>query len=361
MLKTSLTRCRAIIVLATALACASVSAQQRSWNDIVQAAEREGNVVFYSSLVPATLEPLINAFQQKYPKIKVQNVRNIEAVLIPKIQQEQASSAAGADLVSVNIFDFYDDEIKSDQLVRPVGPNAAKYTGDAMHKGLAPIISGFPMGFAYNSDLVKEPPRSYEDFLKPEFKGALGTINASASPAVTFWYDFLRKSMPGYWEKLAAQNPKLYPSTIPMTQAVASGEIKADLRQSRRCQDPAGSRRAREVRHAHHSAGVWIDLSTRDSQEREESQCGPGLRGFPDVRRGTDVPQRQRHGHQPDRRRARFVDGRAAVQFLWSRLYARKDQGDRGRVGSRVQALVCAFRPAPWRLRGKPETRDSRY
>jgi iron(III) transport system substrate-binding protein len=218
-----------IVFALTLIACAGASAQQRSWNDIVQAAEREGNVVFYSSLVPATLEPLINDFQKKYPKIKVQNVRNIEAVLIPKIQQEQSASAAGADLVSVNIFDFYDDEIKDNQLVKPLGPNAAKYTGDAMHKGFAPLISGFPMGFAYNSDLVKEPPKSYEDFLKPEFKGALGTINASASPAVTFWYDFLRKSMPGYWEKLAAQNPKLYPSTIPMTQAVASGEIKATI------------------------------------------------------------------------------------------------------------------------------------
>ena len=225
----SVVRKAIVPLLLAAIGCSAANAQQRSWNDVVQAAEREGSVVFYSSLVPATLEPLINAFQQKYPKIKVQSVRNIEAVLIPKIQQEESTSAAGADLVSVNIFDFYDDQIKANELVKPIGPNAAKYTGDAMHKGLAPVISGFPMGFAYNSDLVKDPPRTYEDFLRPEFKGAIGTINASASPAVTFWYDFLRKSMPGYWEKLAAQNPKFYPSTIPMTQAVASGEIKATI------------------------------------------------------------------------------------------------------------------------------------
>lgn len=200
-----------------------------NWKDIVAAADREGTVVFYSSLVPATLEPLINAFQAKYPKIQVQNVRNIEAVLIPKIQQEQSVNAAGADLVSVNILDFYDDQAAKGQLLPAVGPNVAKYPADSMHKGIAPIISGFPMGFAYNSDLVKEPPKSYADFLRPEFKGSIGTILARASPAVTFWYDWLRKTNPEYWEKLAKQDPKLFPSTIPMTQAVAAGEIKATI------------------------------------------------------------------------------------------------------------------------------------
>ena len=213
-------------VLST-LACGQGSPS--NWSDIVAAAEREGTVVFYSSLVPATLEPLIKAFETKYPKIRVQNVRNVEAVLIPKIQQEQEVNAPGADLVSVNILDFYDEQAAKKLLVQPVGPNVAKYPADALHKGIAPIISGFPMGFAYNSDLVKEPPKTYADFLRPEFKNSIGTILAGASPAVTFWYDWLRKTNPGYWEALAKQEPKLYPSTIPMTQAIAAGEIKATI------------------------------------------------------------------------------------------------------------------------------------
>jgi iron(III) transport system substrate-binding protein len=202
---------------------------QAAWQDTAAAADKEGVVVFYSSLVPATLEPLIAAFGKKYPNIKVQNVRNIEGVLIPKVEQEESVGAEGADLVSVNILDFYDEQAAKGQLVAPTGPEASKYTGDSLHKGIAPIVSGFPMGFAYNSEAVKDVPRTYEDFLRPEFKGALGIITANASPAVTFWYDWLRKTIPGYWEALAAQEPKFYPSTIPMTQAVASGEIKATI------------------------------------------------------------------------------------------------------------------------------------
>jgi iron(III) transport system substrate-binding protein len=224
---------RAIVVSLVGLCAVAYGGRQGfaapAWQDTVAAAEKEGSVVFYSSLVPATLEPLIAAFEKKYPNIKVQNVRNIEAVIIPKIEQEEAVGASGADLVSVNILDFYDDQAAKGQLVLPSGPEASKYTGENLHKGIAPIVSGFPMGFAYNSDAVKEVPHSYEDFLRPEYKGAVGAIIASASPAVTFWYDWLRKTVPGYWEKLAAQEPRLYPSTIPMSQAVASGEIKAAI------------------------------------------------------------------------------------------------------------------------------------
>lgn len=219
-----------LLALTTAFGvCASAHAQQKSWNEVVQAAEAEGNVIIYSSLIPGVVENLVKAFQQKHPKIKVQSVRNVESVLIPKIQQEQSTSAAGADLVALNLHDFIDEQQKGGQLVKPIGPSVSLYPANAIFRGVAPVITNYPMGLAYNSDLVKNPPRTYEDFLRPEFKGAVGVINAAASPSIPFWYDTLRKTMPGYWEKLAAQGVKLYPSTIPITQAVASGEVKVTI------------------------------------------------------------------------------------------------------------------------------------
>lgn len=217
-----------VIALAAAVfASSTVHAQQQSsWDDIVKAAKREGNVTLYSSLVPAALDRLIDGFQKTYPEIKVQNVRITDGVMIARIQQEQATSAAGADLASSNVFDFYEDQLKGDKLVKPVGPNVAKYTGDALPYGLAPVVTSYPMGFAYNTDLVKDPPRVYEDFLKPEYKNAVGTSEAGVSAAVAFWYDSLRKAIPGYWEKLAAQNPALFASSVTTTQAIASGELK---------------------------------------------------------------------------------------------------------------------------------------
>jgi iron(III) transport system substrate-binding protein len=72
---------------------------------------------------------------------------------------------------------------------------------------------------------VANPPRNYADLLRPEFKGQLG-LSELASVAVVAWYDWIEKNQgAGYLARLRAQNPKLYVGTVPIGQAVASGEI----------------------------------------------------------------------------------------------------------------------------------------
>lgn len=213
-------------VAAVLLTGTTAHAQQKSWDDVVKAAKQEGNVVLYSSLVPAALERLIDSFQKKYPEIKVQNVRTNDAVLVARVQQEQSTKAAGGDVASSNGYDFYEDQIKVNNLVKPIGPSIEKYKGDGMPWGLAPVITAYPMGFGYNTDLVKDAPTKFEDFLKPEYKNAVGIIDVTAASSVAFYYDSLRKQIPGWLEKFATQNPILHASSIPTTQAIASGEIK---------------------------------------------------------------------------------------------------------------------------------------
>jgi iron(III) transport system substrate-binding protein len=67
--------------------------------------------------------------------------------------------------------------------------------------------------------------KNYQDLLNPAFKGRIGTRQDMTAFLAAFldWQeqafgvDFMRK--------FGAQKPKYYPSVVPMTQAVASGEI----------------------------------------------------------------------------------------------------------------------------------------
>src|SRR5205823_5645496 len=58
------------------------------------------------------------------------------------------------------------------------------------------------------------------------FSGKIGVPDPRVSPSFMDWYLWAQaKYGPSILTKLAAQNPKIYTSTLPMTQAVASGEI----------------------------------------------------------------------------------------------------------------------------------------
>ena len=199
------------------------------WQQTVDAANREGTVVMYAAKTPIVLQRVTDGFRKLYPKITLQVVRDIEGVLIPKIEQEQKIRAPGADVYVGSTYDFFDDQIAAGTLAKPRGPNATLFPPASFYRGFSPPMQILPMGIAYNTDMVKTPPTTLEDLLRPEFKDSLGTINSNASSAVTAWYDDLRKQDPDFWTKLAAQQPRFFPSTIPMTQAVASGEISATI------------------------------------------------------------------------------------------------------------------------------------
>jgi iron(III) transport system substrate-binding protein len=226
--------CVAIFTLPVACGGASPTTQTSSdtagWAATVAAANKEGAVVFYSSITPEQSQALIDAFHKKYPQIQVQLVRNAESVLIPKIQQEQAAGAPGADVFIESTYDIPAAEKAAGYLAKPTGPDVDAYPAKSFFIPEAPIIFAQPFVLPYNSDLVKNPPKDYSDFLKPEFKGKIGTLRSNASAAIAAWYDFLRINYGSdYWTKLAAQKPQFFASAIPMTQSVASGEIEAAL------------------------------------------------------------------------------------------------------------------------------------
>jgi iron(III) transport system substrate-binding protein len=197
------------------------------WKSTTDAANKEASVVVYASLFPDVVEEVSKAFKRAYPNITLQISRAPDGAVGLKVRQERSMSANGADIFIVTTYDVFDEEIEAGRLVGPKGPNAKNFVEQGMYRDLAPILSSMPIGITYNTELVKMAPTSYVDLFRPEYRGLLGIQSADTGANVVAWYDYLRQRYPGYWEKLRDQQPKYYQSSVPLVQAVSSGEIAA--------------------------------------------------------------------------------------------------------------------------------------
>ena len=106
-------------------------------------------------------------------------------------------------------------------------PNAADYRPDAM---VSPKLwPGATLGWAiaYNTQLVKNPPKTWMDLTKPEYKGKqIGQV-VGPSGGTTWTRIMFERQVLGedYWKKQADLGIALYPSGAPTSDSLVRGEI----------------------------------------------------------------------------------------------------------------------------------------
>jgi len=214
-----------------ALASAHVFAQaspapmSADWEKVVAAAKKEGHVVVYSALDATVNKRIKEDFEKANPGIEMVYETNPSGVLLSKMGQERSAGADGADVPVFTEAGWVLDRLKEGAIKPPIGPNAAMWPAEYKFENTLPVIAFEAIGMAYNYNLVKTPPTSYADLLKPEFKDKLATIEI-ASTAVVAFYDWLEKTQGSdFLPKLAAQHPKLYVSGAQAAQMLGSGEL----------------------------------------------------------------------------------------------------------------------------------------
>jgi iron(III) transport system substrate-binding protein len=83
------------------------------------------------------------------------------------------------------------------------------------------------LGIGWNTNLYPKKITDLPSVLDASLKGGkLGVVQPTA-PSLVDWYLWVESRYGGkaFLQKLAAQKPKIYTSSLPMTQAVAAGEI----------------------------------------------------------------------------------------------------------------------------------------
>lgn len=209
------------------LAGTTPAAAQAAFGDdaLVAAAKKEGRLVYYTANFAEVEIEVIRAFNKRFPEIKVEMVRAPGGQLITRIKTEAAAGKLTADVINhsdrglmLELADLFQDYTP---------PNAADYRDDA--KVSPKLWPGVTLGWciAYNSALIKTPPKTWMDLTKEEYGNRQMGQVAAPSGGTTWTRSMFERQVLGedYWARQAKLNPILYPSGAPMSDAMVRGEI----------------------------------------------------------------------------------------------------------------------------------------
>src|SRR5216684_3853513 len=214
-----------IAVLGAALIATPVLAQEFGSPELIAAAKKEGRLVLYTANFAEIEQEVINAFNKIFPEIKVEMVRAPGGQLITRVKTEAAANRLTADIVDHSDRALMKDLVDLFQDYAP--PNAADYREDVrISPKLWPRLTT-AWSIAYNTELVKNPPKTWMDLTKPEYgNGQIGQV-IGPSGGTTWTRIMFERQVLGedYWAKQAKTNPALFPSGAPMSDAMVRGEI----------------------------------------------------------------------------------------------------------------------------------------
>ncbi len=197
------------------------------WRALIAKAKQEGSVTIYSVENPATLANAAAAFKQLYG-ITVTVNRQVDNTLVAQINAEQSTGKAVADIWVASSKPYIYGAIRNGWVVDAVGPSffSKKFNRKTYMFGKAWINGEAVLGEAWNSQAYKGSISGIPDFTTSAFSGKIGVPDPRVSTSFMDWYLWAQgKYGKNILQRLAAQNPKIYTSTLPMTQAVAAGEI----------------------------------------------------------------------------------------------------------------------------------------
>lgn len=201
-----------------------------AWEELVSAAQGEGEVTIYSSTSNKVLEELARRFDHAYG-ITVHLVRDNDNILHQKLDAEARTNTPTADVVAQYTPAWNDERSVEGYFVPPTGPafrDGDYPAGELVSAGGSFVPSAAVMTFGWNTDLYPDKLTSYADLLDPALSdGKIGVVGP-VSGAITDYYGYLDKNYGSdFVTNLAAQRPRIYPSAQAIQQALLSGEIVA--------------------------------------------------------------------------------------------------------------------------------------
>ncbi len=197
--------------------------------ELIAAAQKEGKVVYYTSIDLPLAEKIAKAFEAKYSGISVRVERTGAERLFQRIAQEYTSNIHAVDVV--NSSDASQLIVwKRDGWLAPFVPEDVAKHYPVEHKDQDGTYASFRVGLciiAYNTGLVKaeEAPKSFADLLDPRWKNKIVKAHPAYSGTIlTATYQMARDLGWDYFEKLAKQNVLQVQSSADPPKKLALGE-----------------------------------------------------------------------------------------------------------------------------------------
>ena len=215
-----------LIVLALCLAVSAIEA--RAQDPRLEAARKEGKVVWYTSLALTSSEKVAKLFETAYPGVKVEVHRTGSQRILQRMMQELQAGIKNVDVVHTSDAGHY-VLLKEKKLLMRYTPAGVDAFGagfkdkDGYHYGLRATVNVI----AYNTKAISpaEAPRTWKDLLDPKWRGRLVTAHPGYSGVIaTHVLALVHLHGWDYFKALAQNKPMLVQSAVDPSGVVASGE-----------------------------------------------------------------------------------------------------------------------------------------
>lgn len=220
---------RRLFAITIALSWAAVFADLASAQDArVEAAKKEGKIVWYTSLALTSSEKVAKLFEASYPGIKVEVHRTGSQRILQRVMQELQANIKNADVVHTSDAGHFVLLKEKKLLMKYTPAGVEKFPPgfkdkDGYYFGLRATVNVI----AYNSKIIPagEAPRTWKDLLDPKWKGKMVTAHPGYSGIIAT-HVLALANLYGwdYFRQLAQNRLMLVQSAVDPSGVVTSGE-----------------------------------------------------------------------------------------------------------------------------------------
>ena len=219
---------RAMAVMGMAALVLGVTAAAGAQSPHLEAARKEGKVVWYTSLALPSAEKVAKLFEDAHPGIKVEVHRTGSQRVLQRLMQELQANIKNADVVHTSDAGHFVLLKDKKLLMRHVPPGVERFPSgfkdaDGYYFGLRATVNVI----AYNTKLVPaaEAPKTWKDLLDPRWRGKLVTAHPGYSGVVaTHVLALVQMHGWDYFKQLAQSKVMIVQSAVDPAGVVASGE-----------------------------------------------------------------------------------------------------------------------------------------
>jgi iron(III) transport system substrate-binding protein len=216
---------RALTLVLTILLGASAASAQDAR---VEAAKKEGKVVWYTSLALPSAEKVAKLFEAAYPGIKVDVNRTGSERILSRVMQELQAGIKNVDVIHTSDAGHF-VLLKNKNLLTKYTPAGVERfpagfkDKDGYYYGLRATVNVI----AYNTKVVTaaEAPKTWKDLLDPKWKGKMVTAHPGYSGVIaTHVLALVNQYGWDFFKQLAQNKLMLVQSAVDPAGVVASGE-----------------------------------------------------------------------------------------------------------------------------------------
>jgi iron(III) transport system substrate-binding protein len=217
--RTFLHRAAGVVMAPPLLAALPAFAQDAG---LIAAARKEGKGALYAVTDPSIIQALVFRFKEKYG-IEIEVTRLISGALGQRLTAEQDSGSPVADVV-MDTDKLLQETLAARRYYAPALeiPGHQAYP-DSTKTSTSVIVSHIPYSLVWNTSLVKEAPKGWEDLIDPKNKGRVLFIDPRVGGSPALWHVLMRETYGDAFLRTLGQNGQAAPSAVPGLQRIAAG------------------------------------------------------------------------------------------------------------------------------------------